>query len=165
MSRTNLKLGRRLVHALITAMASYKGLWGWVIARVRGHTMSVAHPTTATQLVIIVRSLVYSSVSPIEFGENYSGRLVFRSENHAVHVSRVCYCLFVIFAGGLRRMLHHVSLHRHTGRIISRCWSETLPTESSVAVWFVTNNLHKAVMFDWSLLKNTGLKTSNTANG
>ena len=35
-SPTNLKLGRRLVHALSTAMASYKGLWSWVIARGQG---------------------------------------------------------------------------------------------------------------------------------
>jgi len=36
-SRSNLKFGRRLEHALLTAMASYKGLWSSVIARGRDH--------------------------------------------------------------------------------------------------------------------------------
>ena len=41
-SPTKFKVGRRLVHALSTAMASYKGLWSWVIARGWGHTLSAA---------------------------------------------------------------------------------------------------------------------------
>ena len=57
-SPTNFKLVRRLEHALSTAMASYKGLWSWVIAGGRGHTVSV------TQLVLkIYRSLPYSDCS------------------------------------------------------------------------------------------------------
>jgi len=36
------KLGRRMVHALSTAVASYKGLCSWVIARGQGHTVSAA---------------------------------------------------------------------------------------------------------------------------
>jgi len=40
---TNFKLiGRRLEHALSTAMASYKSMLSLVIARERGHTMSSA---------------------------------------------------------------------------------------------------------------------------
>ena len=38
-SFTNFKLGKRLVHALSTTMASYKGLWSWVIARGRVNTV------------------------------------------------------------------------------------------------------------------------------
>jgi len=41
-SPTNLKLGRQLEHALSAAMASYVGLWSWIIARGRGHTGSAA---------------------------------------------------------------------------------------------------------------------------
>jgi len=37
---TNFKLDRRLGHALSTAMASYKNLWSWVIARGQENTVS-----------------------------------------------------------------------------------------------------------------------------
>jgi len=36
------KVGKRMEQALSTAMASYKGLRSWVIARERGHTVSAA---------------------------------------------------------------------------------------------------------------------------
>jgi len=48
--KVNFKLGRRLVHALSTTMASYKVLCNWAIARRRGNSVSAA-PATATQVV------------------------------------------------------------------------------------------------------------------
>jgi len=59
MLKVNFKLGRRLVHALSTTMASYKGLQSSVIASGRGHTVSAA-PAMATQLVKSSSSFICS---------------------------------------------------------------------------------------------------------
>jgi len=55
--KVNFKLGRRLVHALSTTMASYKGLCSWVIERGRGHAVSAA-PATATKLVMMMMMMM-----------------------------------------------------------------------------------------------------------
>jgi len=70
---TNFKLGKPLEHELSTALASYKGLWSWVTARGRGHTVSAAlggHITSLyswlssrTFFIIIIRLIFIKSLS------------------------------------------------------------------------------------------------------